>query len=303
MMALATDLDHHRLLSRWMMISVCAAIATIGFKSIAAWLTGSIGFLSDALESVVNLVAALVGLVAVRTAAKPPDELHHFGHGNAEYMSAAVEGAMILVAALAIVFTSVRRLMHPVPIEQVGIGLALSSAAAVINLAVGLRLIRIGREHRSMTLEADGKHLLTDVWTTAGVLVGIALVTVLQWQILDPIIGLLVGLNIVRTGFGLLRRSTSGLLDAALPAADTLKVGQVIDRYRTERAVEFRSLRTQESGRQRFVYVDVLVPGDWSISRAHEVAEQFETDIAEVLPGSITFTHLEPLARRESDGH
>lgn len=303
MMLLTTDSEQHRLLARWMLISVCAAVLTIALKSVAAWLTGSVGFLSDALESVVNLVAALVGLVAVRAAAKPPDEIHHFGHGNAEYLSAAVEGAMILVAALAIVVTSVRRLLHPLPIEQIGIGLALSTVAAVINLVVGLRLISIGRSHRSMTLEADGKHLLTDVWTTAGVLAGIALVTVLHWDILDPIVGLLVGLNVVRAGFGLLRRSTSGLLDAALPAADALKVAQVIGRYREERSVEFRALRTQESGRQRFVYVDVLVPRDWSITQAHDVAEQFETDIAKVLPGSITFTHLEPLARREADGH
>jgi cation diffusion facilitator family transporter len=278
-----------------MLISVGAAVATIALKSVAAWLTGSVGFLSDALESVVNLVAALVGLIAVRAASKPPDDVHHFGHGNAEYLSAAIEGAMILVAALVIVVTSIRRMLHPLPIERVGIGLALSVAAAAVNMVVGLRLISIGREHRSMTLEADGKHLMTDVWTTAGVLVGIALVTVLHSEILDPVIGLLVGLNIVRAGYGLLRRSTRGLLDAALPPAETAQIATVIDRFRAEGPVEFRALRTQESGRQRFVYVDVLVPRDWSITRAHDLVERFETDIREILPGTVTFTHLEPL--------
>ncbi len=280
-----------------MLISVGAAVATIALKSIAAWLTGSVGFLSDALESVVNLVAALVGLIAVRTSSKPPDDVHHFGHGNAEYLSAAVEGTMIVAAAVAIVVTSVQRLLHPVAVEQLGIGLGLSALAAVINLVVGQLLIRVGREHRSMTLQADGKHLMTDVWTTVGVLVAISLVPILHWKALDPIIGLFVGLNIIRVGYQLLRRSVVGLLDAALPADDALKVTEVIDRYRRERAVDFQSLRTQESGRQRFVYVDVVIPGSLTLNEAHQIAEDFTADLAAVLPGVVTFTHLEPAPR------
>ena len=283
-----------RTLARWMMVSVAAALVTIALKSIAAWLTGSVGFLSDAMESIVNLVAALVGLVAVRTASKPPDDVHHFGHGNAEYLSAAVEGAMIFVAAIAIIVTSVQRLLHPIAVEQLGIGLGLSALAAVINLVVGQLLIGVGGEHRSMTLQADGQHLMTDVWTTAGVLVAVSLVPVLHWKALDPIVGLLVGLNIIRVGYQLLRRSAIGLLDAALPADEALKVTEVIDRYRRERSVDFQALRTQESGRQRFVYVDVIVPGSLTVTDAHRIAEDFTTDLAAVLPGVVTFTHLEP---------
>jgi cation diffusion facilitator family transporter len=288
------DDRQHRLLIRYMLLSVGAAVATIGLKSAAALLTGSVGFLSDAVESVVNLVAAVVGLIALRAAARPPDDIHHFGHGNAEYLSAAIEGTMILVAALAIIATSVHRLIYPSPFQSLGIGLGLSTIAAGVNLVVGLLLIRVGREHRSMTLEADGKHLMTDVWTTAGVLVGIALVAIFHWETLDPLIGLVVGLNIVRVGYGLLRRSTSGLLDAALSPTDAAKVAEVIDRYRCERLIDFHALRTQESGRQRFVYVDVHVPGSWTVEHAHDVIDQFETDIAAVLPGVVTFTHLEP---------
>ncbi len=279
---------------RYMTVSVGAAVATIALKSAAAWLTGSVGFLSDAVESVVNLIAAVVGLMALRAAARPPDDVHHFGHGNAEYLSAAIEGAMILVAALVIIATSIRRLIYPSPIEGLGVGLALSTAAAAINCVVGLVLIRVGREHRSMTLQADGKHLMTDVWTTVGVLVGIVLVAIFHWEILDPIIGLTVGLNIVRAGYGLLRRSMSGLLDAALPPDEAAKVDAVIHRYRNDRPVEFHALRTQESGRQRFVYVDVQVPGEWTVKRAHDLVEEFETDIAAALPNVVTFTHLEP---------
>jgi cation diffusion facilitator family transporter len=289
------DALRHRLVSRLMLLSIGAAVATIGLKSAAAWLTGSVGFLSDAVESLVNLVAALVGLVAVRTAAKPADATHHFGHGKAEYLSAAVEGAMILVAALAIVATSIERLVHPRPIEDIGVGLALSVAAAVVNLVVGLLLIRAGSEHRSMTLQADGKHLMTDVYTTGGVLVGIVLVSVSHWQALDPIIGLLVGVNIVRTGYQLLRRSTSGLLGASLPASDAARVEAIIARYQLEETVEFHALRTSESGHQRFVYVHVLVPGICTVQHAHDLSERFEADIAAALPGTITFTHFEPI--------
>jgi cation diffusion facilitator family transporter len=288
------DVAHDRLLVRWMLLSLAAAVVTIGLKALAAAITGSVGFLSDALESVVNLVAAVIALLALRTAARPPDEQHQFGHGKAEYLSAAVEGGMILIAAGAIVWTSVRRLIEPVALERAGLGLALSTLAALVNLAVGLGLVRAGRRHRSITLEADGRHLLTDVATSAGVLVGIAAVAVTGWERLDPIIALLVGVNIVHTGWTLLRRSGSGLLDVALPADDVERITGVLDRYRRD-GVAFHALRTRASGRQRFVSVHVLVPGRWTVQQGHDLAERIEADLATALPGVATFTHVEPL--------
>ena len=203
-----------------MLLSLAAAVVTICLKTVAAVATGSVGLMSDALESGVNLVAALVGLWALRLAARPPDEVHQFGHGKAEYVSAAVEGGMVFVAAALIVWTSIHRLADPQPLDDPGLGLALSSVASLINLVVGVALLRAGRSHRSITLIADGKHLLTDVATSAGVLVGIALVAIFDWELLDPIIALLVGVNILFTGWSLVRRSVSGMLDAALPADD-----------------------------------------------------------------------------------
>lgn len=283
-----------RLLQRSVLLSVVAAMVTIALKALAAWLTGSVSFLSDALESVVNLVAAVVALFAIRTAARPPDKDHDFGHGKAEYLSAAVEGGMIFVAAAAIMWTAVRRVMHPVGLEQTGVGLALSTGASLVNLGVGLFLIRAGRANRSIALEADGKHLITDVWTSAGVLVGIVMVWLTGWLVLDPIVALLVGLNILWTGYGLVKRSTTGLLDASLPNEEVEKVQQVVDRHRQQSQVEFHALRTRESGRQRFVYVHMLVPGAWTVQRGHDLSEQFEADMAKALPGVTTFTHMEP---------
>ena len=289
-----------RLLFRFMLLSLGAAVTSIVLKAMAASITGSVGFLSDALESGVNLVAAVVALVSLRVAARPPDATHHFGHGNAEYVSAAVEGSMIFVAAAAIIWTSVDRLVHPAAITQPSLGLALSTGAALVNLAVGITLLRAGRRTRSLTLIADGKHLLTDVLTSAGVLVGIALVAVLEWQVLDPVVALLVGLNILYTGYGLVRRSLSGLLGGALPAEDVAQIDAVITRYRSEQPVDFRPLRTREAGRQRFVYVDMLVPGGWTVEAGHDLADQFEADIADVLPGASTFTHVEPRSSVEA---
>jgi cation diffusion facilitator family transporter len=280
-------------LQRFAWLSIGAAVVTIALKASAAWLTGSVGLLSDALESGVNLVAAIVALVALRAAARPPDEEHHFGRGKAEYMSAAIEGGMIFVAAAAIVYTAVRRLLEPQPVEQLGIGLAVTAVAALINLAVGLLLVRAGRTNRSITLEADGKHLLTDVWTSVGVIVGVGLVGITGWQPLDPIVALAVGLNILVTGWLLIRRSGAGLLDAALPPDDRAAIEAVIAAYEAQ-GIEFHAVRSRESGRHRFVYVHVLVPGDWTVVRGHDVCEDVERDIARALPGTTTFTHLEP---------
>jgi cation diffusion facilitator family transporter len=281
-------------LERYVWLSIGAAVVTIALKSAAAWITGSVGLLSDALESGVNLVAAIVALIALKAAVRPPSTHHHFGLGKAEYMSAAIEGGMIFVAAVAIVWTAIQRLITPQPVEQYGVGLVISSIAAAINLGVGLLLVRTGRRHRSITLEADGKHLLTDVWTSVGVLVGVGIVALTGWNALDPIVALIVGVNILVTGFSLLRRSGAGLLDVALPAQDQAVVGDVVARYEAD-GVVFHALRTREAGQHRFVYVHVLVPGDWSVQRGHDLCEAFERDVALALPGATTFTHLEPV--------
>ncbi len=286
--------QEHRLLSRFMLLSLVAAVVTMALKAGAAVITGSVGFLSDALESGVNLVAAVVALWALRVAARPRDADHHFGHGKAEYLSALVEGAMIFVAATAIIWSAVERLLSPAPLEQPGLGLALSGVAAVVNLVVGITLQRVGRRHRSITLVADGKHLMTDVWTSAGVIVGIALVALTNWQPLDPIVALAVGVNILLTGYRLLRGSMSSLLSASLPEEDHAAVEAVLSRYRSEYPVEFAPLRTVESGRQRLVFVVVTVPGEWTVQAAHDLADRLETDIDAALPHTETFIHVEP---------
>ncbi|AHD22375.1 cation transporter [Rhodococcus pyridinivorans] len=286
--------QQHRLLMRFMLLSVATALATMLLKASAAWITGSVGLLSDALESGVNLVAALVGLAALRLAAKPADANHDFGHGKAEYLSAAVEGTMVFAAATVILWTSVERLISPQPVTEVGLGLLLSAGSSALNLVVGLLLIRQGRAHRSITLVADGKHLLTDVWTSAGVLVGVALVALSGWDVLDPIVAILVALNILRIGFGLVRQAVVGMLDAVLPPEDVTAVNAVLDRYREPGVVTILPPRTRESGRQRFVYLVVRVPGDWTVRAGHDLLDRIEADLAEALPGVVVFSHLEP---------
>lgn len=282
-------------LTRFAWLSIAAAVATIGLKSGAFLLTGSVGLLSDAAESVVNLVAAVVALIALRVAARPADEAHQFGHGKAEYFSAGIEGLMIFVAAAAILVSSVQRLLHPVALESVGIGLAISTFASVINGAVGVLQIRAGRTHRSVTLTADGKHLLTDVWTSVGVIVGVLLVAVTGWQRLDPIVAAAVGLNILWTGFRLVSGSVSSLLDAALPAEDLALVESALAGLRTAE-VDFTQVRTRASGRHRFVTLTVLVPGQWTVTRGHDLTELVEDAIERVLPGTHVQAHVEPKA-------
>lgn len=285
----------YRLLIRFMYLSVAAAVATIGLKMAAAYVTGSVGFLSDALESVVNLIAAVIAIIALSVAARPADESHNFGHGKAEYFSALVEGAMILVAAAVIIWTSVERLFSPQPLEEVGIGLLLTTAASVLNLVVGVALIRVGRRHRSVTLQADGQHLLTDVWTSVGVLVGIAAVWLTGWWWLDPVIALVVGANILLTGYRLLRGSVSSLLSRSLPDEDLTTLQSVLDGFREEHGVAFSSTRTVRSGRHRHLFVVMEVPGNWSVRMTHDLADELEDAIVAALPGTETFIHVEPL--------
>jgi cation diffusion facilitator family transporter len=282
-------------LATYAYLSIVAALLTIALKSGAFLVTGSVGLLSDAAESGVNLLAAVIALAALRVAARPADHNHHFGHGKAEYLSAGAEGLMIFVAAAVILVTAVRRLLDPVPIESVGLGLAISTLAASLNGIVGVVLLRAGRAHRSVTLTADGKHLLTDVWTSAGVIVGVLLVALTGWLRLDPVVAIAVGLNILVTGYRLVAESVRALLDQALPPRDLARLDTTLDTLRTEE-VDFRDVRTRESGRYRFVSLTVLVPGAWTVSRGHAVADAVEAEIARTLPGVEVQTHLEPAA-------
>lgn len=290
-----TDSSAQPNLERFIWLSIATALATVVIKAAAAWLTNSVGLWSDALESTVNLAAALVALWALRLSVKPADHNHDFGHGKAEYMSAAVEGTLIFIAAGGIMFGAVQRIFTPVPLDRLDLGLALSLLATLLNLGTGLILLRAGRRHRSLTLEADGKHLLTDVWTSVGVLVAIGLVALTGWQIIDPIIALAVGANILITGYRLVRRSVVGLLDAALPADEVAIVSAVLADVCDDPKVEISELRTRESGRQRFVYATVSVPGSWTVRRSHDLADEVEDAIERALPETTTFVHIEPV--------
>jgi cation diffusion facilitator family transporter len=280
-------------LERFAWLSIAAAVVTIALKTGAFALTGSVGLLSDAAESLVNLVAAVIALIALRVAARPPDYNHDYGHGKAEYFSAGAEGLMIFLAAAVILASAVDRFLHPVALESLGLGVLISTAASVVNGLVAVVLLRAGRAHRSVTLTADGKHLMTDVITSAGVIVGVLLVALTGWERLDPVVAILVGLNILVTGYRLISGSVTALLDAALPAEDIATLRAVLDRLRTQE-VEFDEVRTRESGRQRFVSLTVRVPGDWTVVRAHQVTDEVERAICEGLPGAQVQTHVAP---------
>jgi cation diffusion facilitator family transporter len=280
-------------LFRLLWLSIAAAVATISLKTTAWLLTGSVGLLSDAAESVVNLVAAVVAILALRWATKPADEEHAYGHAKAEYFSAGVEGALILVAAVSIAITGVARLLHPQPIEDVAVGLAVSVVASLINLAVGLLLLRTGRRERSIILEADGRHLMTDVWTSVGVIIGIAGVAVTGWERLDALIALAVAVNIVLTGSSLVRRSVGGLMDRALGEPERRRIQEALDRFERD-GVRFHALRTRQAGSRAFLSVHVLVPGSWTVQQGHDVVEAVEAALRERLPYATVFTHLEP---------
>ncbi len=275
-------------------LSIIAALLTIALKFGAYVLTGSVGLLSDALESLVNLVAALVALWALTFAARPPDAEHAFGHNKAEYFSSALEGTLIIVAAASIAVAAWSRLFHPQPIEQVGLGIGLALAATAVNGGVAMILLRAGRRLRSITLRADAHHLLTDVWTSAGVVLGIFLVKLTGWLVLDPIIALLVAVNIVWAGFRLLRETGDGLLDTALPANEQQLITTILDSYE-QQGIQFHALRTRTAGTRRFVSFHVLVPGEWTVQRGHDLCEEIELAINKALASTHVITHLEPL--------
>jgi cation diffusion facilitator family transporter len=280
-------------LTRYAWLSIAAAIVTISMKTAAYYLTSSIGLLSDALESTVNLAAAIVALIALRTVTRPADDEFTFGYAKVEYFSSGFEGGMILLAAAAILMTAIPRLVHPAELEQIGLGMAISVAASLINLVVALILLRAGKRYNSITLEADARHLMTDVWTTAGVLVGIALVGLTSYLRLDPLVAILVAMNILTTGYRLLVRSARGLMDQALPADETATVRSILDSYQA-RGVRYHALRSRQAAARRFLVAHLLVPGNWTIRHGHKLAEEIETEVARALPNSNMVTHLEP---------
>lgn len=280
-------------LTRFAWLSIGAAVFTIVLKTTAYWLTGSVGLLSDALESLVNLLAAIMALAMLTVAALPADEIHAFGYSKAEYFSSGLEGALILLAAAGIAFTAVPRLLVPQPLERVGIGLGISLLASAINFGVARILMKAGKEYRSITLEADAHHLLTDVWTSAGVMMGVGAVALTGWGRLDPIIALAVAANILRTGWKLMSRSARGLLDAALPVAEQDAINRVLKQYEA-RGIQYHALRTRQAGTRSFVSLHVLVPADWTVQHGHDLLEHLERDIRGAVPGAQLFTHLEP---------
>jgi cation diffusion facilitator family transporter len=280
-------------LTRFAWLSIGAAILTIALKTTAYWLTDSVGLLSDALESVVNLVAAIMALAMLTIAARPADEMHAFGYGKAEYFSSGLEGALILLAAASIAWTAVPRLFAPQPLEHVGIGLGISVLAAAINFAVARVLMNAGKEYRSITLEADAHHLMTDVWTSAGVVLGVGAVALTGWVRLDPGVALIVAANILRIGWQLLGRSVRGLMDATLPSAERDAIKRVLNRYESQ-GIQYHAVRTRQAGTRAFISLHVLVPRDWTVQRGHDLLEQLERDIRSAVPGAQLFTHLEP---------
>jgi cation diffusion facilitator family transporter len=281
-------------LTRFAWLSIGAAVATIGLKMAAYLVTDSVGLLSDALESVVNLAAALMALAMLTVAARAPDEMHAFGYSKAEYFSSGVEGALILLAAASIVWTALPRLASPRPLEHIGIGLTVAVLASAINFGVARSLLKAGKEYRSITLEADAHHLMTDVWTSAGIIVGIIGVSFTGWNRLDPIIALIVAVNIVRIGAQLLSRSVLGLMDRALPAAEQDAIKTVLSGYERQ-GIRFHALRTRRAGARAFISLHVLVPGDWSVQRGHDMLENLELEVRRAIPDSTVFTHLEPI--------
>jgi cation diffusion facilitator family transporter len=281
-------------LTRFAWLSIAAAVLTILLKAGAYVLTGSVGLLSDALESIVNLVGAVMALAMLTIAARPPDEEHAYGHGKAEYFSSGVEGALILMAAVSIGVAATQRLLSPKPLEQLGLGLGVSVVASLVNLVVAIIIQRAGKTYNSITLEANSKHLLTDVWTSAGVLAGVGAVALTGWEWLDPIVAYIVATNIIWSGIHIVRKSVLGLMDTALPVEDQKVIQSVLEQHGDD-GVLFHALRSRQAGNRSFVSFHVLVPGEWTVHRGHELLERIEAELRQALPNLTVFTHLESL--------
>lgn len=291
---MTTNLNDRKFLTRFAWISIGAAITTMGLKTLAYFLTGSVGLLSDALESLVNLAGALMALAMLTIAARPADEDHTYGHSKAEYFSSGVEGTLILIAAVSIIGAAIPRLITPQPLEQVGLGLTVSVGASVINLIAAVILLKAGKRHRSITLEANAHHLMTDVWTSVGVLAGVGLVAVTGWERLDPIVAFIVAGNIIWSGVRIVRESALGLMDTALPTTELEILKKILEPY-TQKGVQYHALRTRQSGSRRFASMHILVPDTWTVFDGHQLLEKIEADIRRALPSITVFTHLEPI--------
>jgi len=292
-------------------LSIAAALATIALKSYAYWVTDSVGLLSDALESLINLVAAVIVLISLSIASRPPDDNHAYGHDKIEYFSSGAEGIMILLAAISIAYTAWDRLWNPEPLQQLDVGIAISVFASLINLFVARILINVGRSKQSITLEADGKHLMTDVWTTIGILFGIGIIAIVNhfettlnwakqlgmtgWEILDPIIAILVAIHILWAGIHLIQRTVAGLMDAALPDNEIAEIVGVLEEFAAANHITYHALRTRYAGARRFMSVHVLVPGDWTVQQGHDYLELIEQAIAARFDSIDIDTHLEPI--------
>jgi cation diffusion facilitator family transporter len=281
-------------LLRFAVLSVLAALVTIGLKAGAYLVTGSVGLLSDALESFVNLIAALVALLALSVAARPADDEHAYGHTKAEYFSSGFEGALIVIAAATIVVAAVGRLIVPRPIEAPGLGLTITGVASAINLGVALVLQRAGRRYESITLEADAQHLMADVWTSLGVIIGVGAAALTGWLWLDAIVAIAVATNVLRSGVRLIRRSMLGLLDTSLPDETLATITSILESH-GKSGVRYHALRTRQAGARRFISCHILVPGHWTVQRGHDLLEQIEERIREAVPRSVVDTHLEPI--------
>lgn len=275
-------------------ISLLVSVIIIGLKMVAYWFTNSVGLLSDALESLVNVIGAGIALWMLWIASLPPDDEHAYGHSKAEYFSSAAEGMLIMFAAVSIAFAAIERLFHPQPLEQVGLGVGVSLLASLLNLGTALYLFKAAKAHHSISLKANAHHLMTDVWTSVGVLVGIGIVVLTGWQWLDPAIGLIMAVNIIWTGYQLVRESALGLMDTALPKTERQQVESILKQY-AEKGIQYHALRTRQAGARKFISVHVLVPGDWTVHRGHQLLEQIEAEVRATLPNISIFTHLESL--------
>ncbi|ULB33076.1 MULTISPECIES: cation diffusion facilitator family transporter [Proteiniphilum] len=282
-------------LQNFIYLSITAAIVTIVLKFYAYYITGSMGFLSDSLESFVNLFAAIFALIMLNLSQKPADDGHDYGHSKAEYFSSAAEGALILVAAFSIIWSAINRIINPRPLENINTGLLFSFLASLVNLLVGIVLIKNGKKNKSLLLEADGRHLMTDVWTSVGVILGIIVVKYTGWLIIDPVIAILVAINIIYTGYILISRSASGLMDAAIPEDDLKKVIIYLESLK-DKQIEYHSLLTRAAGQRKFISMHLLVPGEWTVKKGHDCADDIEEAIVEMFDEPVTVsTHIEPV--------
>jgi cation diffusion facilitator family transporter len=287
-------MEKRKFLTRFAWLSIGAAVVTIALKAGAYFLTGSVGLLSDALESFVNLAGAVMALAMLSIASQPEDDSHHYGHSKAEYFSSGAEGSFIIIAAVGIAYTAIERLINPQPLEQLGVGLAVSAIAGLVNLGAALVIGYNGRKYNSVTLTANSKHLMTDVWTSVGVLGGVGLVALTGWGPLDSLVAIAVAVNIVWSGIVILRSTVSGLMDSVLPDDELSLIRQKIEDI-LPNGTTYHALMTRQAGARRFVSFHVLVPGEWTVEHGHQLMESLEVQLTKLLPDMVVFTHMEPL--------